>query len=148
LSLHFPIFLRFSIDFTRISKITLLLKLHAEVPTKIYAITNMPLVYIKTLGRTPSLAMWPLGWGRCGSGQIRRGQRRSRPCRGTGRRERSPRARLCSELGWKDTRRWRTVMTGGDGRGGRDSGEGSARAGQQATLGAPGSPRGGARVIG
>jgi hypothetical protein len=39
-------------------------------------------------------------------------------------------------------------MTGGDGRGGRDSGEGSARAGQQATLGTLGSPRGSARVLG
>jgi hypothetical protein len=108
----------------------------------------MPLVYIKTLGRTPSLAMWPLGWGRRGSGQIRRGRRRSRSCRGTGTRARSPRARLCSELRQKDTRRRRTVMTGGDGRGGRDFGEGSARAGQQATLGALGSPRGSARVLG
>jgi hypothetical protein len=39
-------------------------------------------------------------------------------------------------------------VTGGDGRGGRDSSEGSTRVGQQATLGAPRSTRGGARVIG
>jgi hypothetical protein len=46
-----------------------------------------------------------------------------------------------------DDRR-RTAMTGGDSRGGRDSSEGSTRAGQQVTLGAPGSPRSGAWVIG
>jgi hypothetical protein len=39
-------------------------------------------------------------------------------------------------------------MIGGGGRGGLDSGERGARAGQQAALGASESPRGGARVVG
>jgi hypothetical protein len=98
--------------------------------------------------RSRALQCGPWPWERRDSGQIRRGRRRSRPCKGAGRRARSPMARLCLEFGRKDTRRRHTAVTSGDGRGVRDSGEGSARVGQQATLGAPGSPRGGARVIG
>jgi hypothetical protein len=108
----------------------------------------MPLVYRKTLWKTWGLAMWPMAMGVARLGQIRWGHRRSRPCRGAGRRACSPRARWYSEFGRKDTLRRRTVVAGGDGRGGRDSGEWTARVGQQATLGAPRGPMDGARVIG
>jgi hypothetical protein len=92
--------------------------------------------------------MWPMAMGAARLGQIRRGQRRSRPCRGAGRRACSPRARWYSEFGRKDTLRRRTAVPGGDGRGGRDSGEWNTRVGQQAMLGAPRGPMDGARVIG
>jgi hypothetical protein len=108
----------------------------------------MPLVHGRTLGEVWGLAMWPLAMGAARLGQIRRGRRRSRPCRDAGRRVSSPRAYLCPEFGRKDTRRRRTSVAGGDGRGDRDFGEGSTRFGQQAMLWAPRSPRGGARVIG
>jgi hypothetical protein len=52
-----------------------------------------------------------------------------------------------SELGRGGTLPRRTVVTGGDGRGGRNSGECHARGGPHTTLGAPGSPMDGAQTI-
>jgi hypothetical protein len=53
-----------------------------------------------------------------------------------------------AEVGAEGRRRGRTVEIGGGGCGGLDSGERGARVGQQAALGALGSPRGGARGVG
>jgi hypothetical protein len=62
----FLIFLRFSRDFTRISKVTLLLKMHLcnEVPRTFPTITNMPRDRTKHPGRNWGLAIGSLAWGR------------------------------------------------------------------------------------
>jgi hypothetical protein len=65
----------------------------------------------------------------------------SRPCRGAGRRVSSPRARWCSEFGRKVTRRWRTAMAGGDGRGGLRLQRGGAMPSRWATAHASRGPR-------
>jgi hypothetical protein len=107
----------------------------------------MPLVYRKHPRKTRGLAMPPLALGVARLGRFRRGLRRSRPCRGAGRRACSPRGRWCSEFWRGSTLRRRMAATGGDGRGGRNSGECDARVEPQAMLGAPRGPMDGARVI-
>jgi hypothetical protein len=105
----------------------------------------MPLVYGKHPRKTQGLQCHPWSWVRLG--RFRRGRRRSRSCRGAGRRACSPRGRWYLEFWWGGTLRWRTTATGGDGRGGRNSGECNALVEPQAMLGAPRGLMDGARVI-
>jgi hypothetical protein len=65
LSLHFPLFLQFSRDFIRISKILLLLKFPFcnGVPRSFPTFTNIPLDYTEHPGKIWGLAMLPLAIG-------------------------------------------------------------------------------------
>jgi hypothetical protein len=77
-------------------------------------------------------------------GRFRRGRRRSRPCRGARMRACSPRGSLVLGV-WAG--RHPTAAHGGDGRGGRNSGECGARGEPHAMLGAPRGPTDGTRGI-
>jgi hypothetical protein len=81
--MNFSIFLRFSRDFIRISKVTLLLKMHLcnEVPRTFPTLTDMPLDCTKHPRRNWGLAIGSLAWGGGGSGRIPADRRCSRPGR-------------------------------------------------------------------
>jgi hypothetical protein len=145
----FRIFLRFSRDFTRISKSVSLLKFPfcCEVLRPSQNLIDIPLDCMKHRGKTWSLAMWPLAMGAARLWPIPANLRRSRRGRWLGSTMCSPRAQGWPKLGRRGRQRGRTARTRGGVCGGRCCRRGSVWAGQQAALGAPVRPRGSARVV-
>jgi hypothetical protein len=147
--MHFFIFLRFSRDFARIIKVTILLKLlfFNETPGCFPGLTHMPLDCTKLPGKTQSLAMRPLAKGAVRLRPILANRRRSRPGKWSGSTISSPRTQGWPKLGRGNRRRGCTARAGGGGRGGSAPATVRAQPRQQAAREGPMGSREGAWVV-
>jgi hypothetical protein len=132
LSLHFPILLRFSRDFTRISKCVLLLKMYfyAGTPRTFQSLTNLAFLCTQTLRKISILTHRP-SRRRVGSPAAIAG--RPWPSSGTEPPRGSPRVEWRGRLAWRQLRRGREAAAAvgcGSGGGGAMPSDGEGRTGE------------------
>jgi hypothetical protein len=135
LSLHFSIFLRFSRDFSRISKMIVLLKFHfsAETARNFQSLTYMPFPCTQALGKNKILTHMP---SRCRVGSPTAMAGRPWPSSGAGPPRGSPRVdwRGWPARAWARLRRGCTTVASGGGRDGLRLRRGRRNAEQRATT--------------
>jgi hypothetical protein len=143
-------FVRFYMDFTKISKTHVLFKLQffTKIPGNTWGLTNIPLICGLALRKKSPFAIGPLGTGRRRSGRIPANRRPGPAGREWGTVHGCPGLYSLAQTGRKEGRWWPTAAHPSGSRGGLPSGEGRHKTGRWVAAWASTDPRRGAWGVG